>query len=100
MVSTTDSPTPAPTTSDMLPNTDINTQEKLAPNVPQVVEKIDIEHVAVQDDPRKWSNIRKVRFFESVLMNVSPMTMSSECYFDDCSGCFHDRRTWGQYTKS
>ena len=30
-----------------------------------IIETIDIEHVHVQDDPRKWSNTRKVPVFIS-----------------------------------
>lgn len=31
-----------------------------APELPQTQQAVDIEHVFVQDDPRKWSNRRKV----------------------------------------
>jgi hypothetical protein len=64
-------------------------------------ETLDIEHVPVQNDPRKWSSFRKVSFFDtsSILSTTSIFFSYIACYHSINLFCSVDRRTRHQYTE-
>ena len=49
--------------------TSVRDAEKAVDKTAQTAsEKLDIEHVHVDDDPRKWSNVRKVSYFSITMV--------------------------------
>jgi hypothetical protein len=64
-------------------------------------ETLDIEHVPVQNDPRKWSSFRKVSFFDtSSILSIIPIFFPYiACYLGINRFCIVDRRTRRQYTE-
>ena len=79
--------------------------EKASISIPvPETETLDIEHVPVQNDPRKWSSFRKV----SLLTQVSILSIHHlfyyllsyiACYPGINLFCILDRWTWRQYTE-
>ena len=61
--------TPAPETIDV-PGLKTGKAAPPSPLEPAVTDKLDIEHVYVQDDPRKWSPARKVCVLDLRAPNV------------------------------
>ena len=65
------------------------------------IETLDIEHVPVQNDPRKWSSLRKVSY--KITSWVLYLFLLSTSYIACHSGinlfCYFDRWTWMQYTE-
>ena len=89
----------------------INDSEKASISMPvpgPETETFDIEHVPVQNDPRKWSSLRKVSF----LTQVSILSITSfffffcyplsyiACYPGVNLFCIFNRWTWREYTES
>jgi hypothetical protein len=67
-------------------------------------ETLDIEHVPVQNDPRKWSSFRKVSFLTQVsILSITftlyyPLSYIA-CYLGINLFCIFDCWTWRQYTE-
>lgn len=79
--------------------------EKSGVRLPPVeTEPLDIEHVPVQNDPRKWSALRKVRL-KVVLTQLESSVLDSlvfcclECYSSIDLFCIYNRWNCSQYTK-
>ena len=64
--------TPAPETIDV-PGLKTGKAAPPSPLEPVVADKPDIEHVDVQDDPRKWTSARKVSIWTRIPPNVSSL---------------------------
>ena len=78
--------------------------EKASISIPVTeTETLDIEHVPVQNDPRKWSSFRKVSFwpkFPSWLLHFFYYPFSYiACHPGINLFCNFDRWTWMQYTE-
>ena len=80
--------------------------EKASISIPFTeAETLDIEHVPVHDDPRKWSSFRKVSFLthKSPSWVLLPLFFHSLSYIACYPGvdlfCIIDLWTWHQYTE-
>lgn len=60
----------------------------------------DIEHTIVEDDPRKWGNVRKVSTIDDHLRVFDVDLLVADRRSCHCLGRIYDRRLSRQHTKS